>query len=331
MMEKIGTWQGWKPRSDRAFVGAFILLAIVPIFIREAYLLNVIILALVFSVLCVSWNVILGYAGMFTFGHQAFFGLGAYVSAILSMKAGVSPWWGLLIGGCGAALVSFLIGLPCLRLRAAPYIAIATLSFAEIMRVLCTNLVGLTRGELGLWGIPHFPEISIPLLGTVSFSGGDRVPYYYLILFIFAVTMLVIHFGSHSHFGLAFRAIGGSQDAAESLGVNVTANKLLAFMVSAFFAGVAGSFYAHYLLILTPSSILSVAVMVDVVIFTFLGGLGTFMGPVFGAVVMYIGLEELRILGDYRLLTYGILLVVVVLFMPKGVAPKLFREKKLLE
>ena len=328
-IDKIG--QKVRLRSDRVFIALAILLAIFPIFVKDAYILNVLIIALIYVVLAGSWNIMCGYLKTFTFGHHAFFGIGAYVSSLLAMNFGISPWFGLIIGGISGAVLSFVIGLPCLRLRAAPYIAIATLSFAEISRLVCTNLTGLTRGEAGLWGIPSFPDITLPWIGVITFEGGAKIPYYYLILIIVIITMITIHLVINSHIGMAFRAVGESQDAAESLGINITYHKLFAFIVSGFFAGVVGSFYAHYILILTPSSIFGLTVMVDVVIFTFLGGLATFMGPVIGSLFLYIGLEHMRILGDYRLITYGILLVVIIIFIPTGIGAKLFREKELLE
>ena len=318
-------------RSDRVFLAGSILLALIPIFIRDAYILNVLIISLVFAVLAASWNLICGYTGIFTFGHQAFFGIGGYVSSLLAMKAGISPWLGLIIGGAVAAFLSFLIGLPTLRLRAAPYIAIMTLAFSEIARITCMNLVDLTRGEMGLWGIPNFPDVTIPLLGTITFTGGVRIPYYYLILIIFMIAMLVFHFTFNSHVGLAFRAIRDSQDAAESLGTHVTYYKLLAFVLSAFFAGVAGSFYAHYILILTPTSVFPVGIMIEIMAMTFIGGFGTFLGPVLGAFILTVGLEYLRFMGDYRFITYGILVVLVVLFMPQGLAKKVFPDRKIVE
>lgn len=326
-----GSRQELKLKSDHAFLIGTILLAVFPIFVRDAYFLHIMIMALVFSVLAVSWNLIVGYIGIFSFGHHAFFGIGGYVSALLAMKAGISPWFGLIVGGIVAAFLSFVIGLPCLRLRAAPYIAIATLAFAEISRMTCMNLVGLTRGEMGLWGIPHFPDITLPGIGVISFAGGVRIPYYYLILIIFIITMTVFHFGLSSHVGLAFRSIRDSQDASESLGINITYYKLLAFMTGGFFAGVAGGFYAHYLLIMTPTSVLSIAIMIDIVVMTLVGGLSTFMGPVFGAFLVVLGLEYLRVLEEYRFIAYGILLVVMILFMPSGIGKKLFREKQLVE
>jgi len=327
----VGFGQELRLRSDHAFGIAVILLAIFPVLVQDPYFLHIMIIALVFSVLATSWNLIVGYIGIFSFGHHAFFGIGGYVSALLAMKAGVSPWFGLIIGGLVAAFLSFVIGLPCLRLRAAPYIAIATLAFAEISRMTCLNLVKLTRGEMGLWGIPHFPHITLPGIGIISFAGGVRIPYYYLILIIFIITMVVFHFGLNSHVGLAFRSIRDSQDASESLGINITYYKLLAFITGGFFAGVAGGFYAHYLLIMTPTSVLSIAIMVDIVVVTLLGGLSTFMGPVLGAFLVVLGLEFLRVLEEYRFIAYGILLVVIILFVPSGIGVKVFREKQLLE
>ncbi|HXZ34552.1 MAG TPA: branched-chain amino acid ABC transporter permease [Thermodesulfobacteriota bacterium] len=305
-----------------------IVLLLLPIFVEDPYIMNIIILSLLFAVLACSWNLICGYTGIFTFGHQAFFGLGAYVSSLLAMKAGLSPWLGLLAGGFAAALVGFVIGLPCLRLRAAPYIAITTLAFSEIARIVCMNLVGLTRGELGLWGIPEFPEIPLPGGLAVAFAGGDRTGYYYVILMIFFVTIGLIAWMLRSYVGLAFRAVRDEQDAALSLGIDTTRFKLLAFITSSFFAGVAGAFYAHYILILTPTSVMSVGVMTEIIAVTLVGGLGTFWGPVIGAFSLTALLEYLREFGEYRFMIYGAMLVATIMFMPKGVSSKLFPEKE---
>jgi branched-chain amino acid transport system permease protein len=315
-------------KKSKAIVGMVIILLILPVFIQDPYIMNIIILSLLLAVLACSWNLICGYTGIFTFGHQAFFGIGAYVSALLSMKLGLSPWLGLLVGGIAAALIGLFIGLPCLRLRIAPYIAITTLAFSEIARIVCMNLVGLTRGELGLWGIPEFPDI--PLGGdlAISFSGGDRTAYYYVILVIFLASLALIGWMMRSYIGLAFRAIRDEQDAALSLGIDTTRFKLLAFITSSFFAGVAGSFYAHYILILTPTSVFSVGLMTEVIAVTLVGGLGTFWGPVIGAFSLTVLLEYLREFGEYRFMIYGAILVATIMFMPKGVSSKLFPEKE---
>ena len=312
-------------------MGFTALLALFPLAVQDPYILNVMVIALIQATLTASWNLICGYTGIFTFGHQAFFGLGAYVSSLMALKVGLSPWLGLLLGGLSAAVVSFLIGLPCLRLRAAPYIAIMTLAFSEILRITCMNLVGLTRGEMGLWGIPNFPDIPLIGIGTILFAGASRVPYYYLMLTIFTVTMGTLYWTTRSPVGLAFKSLRDSQEAAESMGVHVTYYKLLAFVTSAFFAGMVGSFYAHYILILTPTSVFSMGMMVEIMAIALIGGLGTLMGPTLVAFGLTIGLEYLRFLGDYRFITYGIMLVLVVLFMPEGLGKKLFRDREVAE
>jgi branched-chain amino acid transport system permease protein len=314
--------------KGKVLTAAGAVLLALPLFIEDPYIMNIVILSLLFGVLACSWNLICGYTGIFTFGHQAFFGLGAYVSALLSMKMNLSPWLGLPVGGIAAALVGLLIGLPCLRLRAAPYIAITTLAFAEIARIVCMNLVGLTRGEMGLWGIPAFPDLTLPGGLEISFSGGDRTGYYYVILIVFVISAALIGWLMRSYVGLAFRAIREEQDAAVSLGIDRTKYKLLAFIISSFFAGVAGSFYAHYILILTPSSVFSVGVMSEIIAVVLVGGLGTFWGPIIGAFSLTVLLEYLRAFGEYRFMIYGAMLVATIMFMPKGVASKLFPEKE---
>jgi branched-chain amino acid transport system permease protein len=314
--------------KGKVLTAAGAVLLVLPLFIEDPYIMNIVILSLLFGVLACSWNLICGYTGIFTFGHQAFFGLGAYVSALLSMKMNLSPWLGLPVGGIAAALVGLLIGLPCLRLRAAPYIAITTLAFAEIARIVCMNLVGLTRGEMGLWGIPAFPDLTLPGGLEISFSGGDRTGYYYIILIVFVISAALIGWLMRSYVGLAFRAIREEQDAAVSLGIDRTKYKLLAFIISSFLAGVAGSFYAHYILILTPSSVFSVGVMSEIIAVVLVGGLGTFWGPIIGAFSLTVLLEYLRAFGEYRFMIYGAMLVATIMFMPKGVASKLFPEKE---
>jgi len=314
-------------RRGKGVAVLMVVLLALPLFIQDPYIINIMIFSLLFGVLAVSWNLISGYTGIFTFGHQAFFGVGAYLSALLSMKLNLSPWLGLPLGGFAAALIGGFIGLPCLRLRAAPYIAITTLAFSEIARIICMNLVGLTRGEMGLWGIPAFPDFTLPGGLEVSFSGGNRTGYYYVLLLIFFATTGFVAWLLRSHVGLAFRAIREEQEAALSLGINSTRYRLLSFLISSFLAGIAGSFYAHYILILTPTSVFSVGVMSEIIVVVLVGGLGTFWGPVIGAFSLTLLLEYLRTFGEYRFMIYGAMLVATILFMPKGVASKIFPEK----
>jgi len=322
MVEKIRNLHQWQKTlrvADPRIIGAmFLILALLPIFIRNEYYLNILTICLIYATLATTWNLLVGYTGILSFGHQAFYGLGAYFSALLTIELHLSPWLGLLLGGCFAGLLSLLIGIPCLRLRIAPYIAIATLAFSEIMLVICRNWVSLTRGEMGLWGIPTFSDFSMLGLFDVKFSGGAKISYYYVMLAIFIITLLVIYYQLSTKIGTALKSIREDQDAAASLGVDVTRYKLTAFITSSFFAGVTGSFYAHYLSILEPGAVFGVAEMVEVVAITLVGGIGTFLGPTLGAFTLIIGLELLRMVADYRMMIYGAALVLLILLMPNG-------------
>ncbi|MBW2021844.1 MAG: branched-chain amino acid ABC transporter permease [Deltaproteobacteria bacterium] len=304
--------------DPRWIAGLVCLLAALPIFIRNDYHLSVMILCLIDASLAVTWNLMVGYTGILSFGHQAFYGLGAYLSGLLAIKLNISPWLGLPLGGCFAALLSLGIGLPCLRLRIAPYVAIATLAFSEIMLVISRNWVSLTRGEMGLSGIPPLSDLSLFGSVKIPFSTGARIPYYYCILIIFLITMMSVYFILRSKMGLALKSVRENQDAAASLGVNVTQAKLTAFLVSSFFAGVVGSFYAHYVSVLAPGAVFGVGKMVEIVAITLVGGIGTFFGPVAGTFALVVGLEMLRGLEGYRLMVYGAALVAITLLMPNG-------------
>jgi len=289
-----------------------IILGGLPVLVQDPYIIHILILCLMFAALAQSWNLLVGFTGIFTFGHQAFFGIGAYFSAILAIRLGISPWLGLVIGGFAASLLGIVVGIPCLRLRAAPYIAIATLGLAEISRIVAQNLVNITRGEMGLSGIPEFPP-----LGPISFLEG-RVPYYYLIFILFLLTTALAFWIAKSPLGLALASIRESQDAAESIGVNVPRVKIIIFTISSFLAGLIGGFYAHYILILTPSSVLGVPIMIELVAMVLIGGMGTLMGPIVGAFLVTLMTEYLRVVGEYRLLIYGAILVITMIYMPSG-------------
>lgn len=298
-------------------VGA-VLLLVLPV-IAGNYLLHIFILSLLFALFALSWNLVVGYSGIVSFGHQAFFGIGAYMSALLSMEQGLSPWLGMVIGAVTAALAGGFISLPVLRLKAAPYIAILTLGFAEIVRLVSSNLTDVTRGEMGLSGIPALSSI-----GPISFNLANRLNIYYLIVMILFVILFLMTRLINGPRGLALKSIRESQDAAESLGVNLTTNKLFVFMFSAFVAGISGALYAHYVQVLTPSTVMDIDIMLQILVITIVGGLGTVIGPIVGAFIVVTGLEYLRFLGDFRLMIYGLVLILVIMFMPEGIVKRIF-------
>lgn len=301
-------------------VVVLIVLALVPLFVHGPYIQQLCILSMMYALLALSWNLINGYTGIFTFGHQAFFGLGAYTSALISMHLSLTPWLTIWIGGIMAGVGGFVIALPVLRIRSIAHIAIITLAFAEIVRIVISNLTGITRGVLGLSGIPPFTEFSLPGVGVVSFGVSNPVACYYVVFALLVGTLILLDALLHSRYGLAFTAIRDSDDAAESLGVNLTRYKLIAFVVSSFIAGVTGAFYAHYLHVLTPASVVGISIMIKLLVITLIGGIGTMLGPLFGAFLVTFGLEGLRVVGDYRLMVYGGLLILFVTFMPRGLA-----------
>lgn len=324
----------FKPLPPRAYL--IIALALValfglPLVAGDSYSLHVMILAMIFGIFAAAYNLVTGYTGLKTFGHHAFFGLAAYGSALLSINLAISPWISIWLAGLVAMLFGLFVGLPVLRLKSMPHVAIVTLAFAEIVRISIANLSSVTRGEMGLWGIPNFEGFTLPLIGPVVFNPAEKLGYYYLAAVLLLAALLAIALVLRSRVGLALLAIRDGEDAAESLGINLTRYKLFVFAFSAFIVGISGAFYAHYIGILTPSAAVGADVMILVIAMVLVGGLGTFTGPLVGALLLTLLGETLRILEDYRLLVYGAMIVVTVLFLPRGLATmgELFRRRPL--
>lgn len=324
----------FKPLPPRAYL--IIALALValfglPLVAGDSYSLHVMILAMIFGIFAAAYNLVTGYTGLKTFGHHAFFGLAAYGSALLSINLAISPWISIWLAGLVAMLFGLFVGLPVLRLKSMPHVAIVTLAFAEIVRISIANLSSVTRGEMGLWGIPNFEGFTLPLIGPVAFNPAEKLGYYYLAAVLLLAALLAIALVLRSRVGLALLAIRDGEDAAESLGINLTRYKLFVFAFSAFIVGISGAFYAHYIGILTPSAAVGADVMILVIAMVLVGGLGTFTGPLVGALLLTLLGETLRILEDYRLLVYGAMIVVTVLFLPRGLATmgELFRRRPL--
>ncbi len=290
------------------------LLAILPAVTRNPYSQHLLILSIIFAILVSTWNILFGFMGVYSFGHQAFFGLGAYVSGLLAVKLGWTPWIGMPLAGLAAVFASLIISWPTFRLKGA-YVAIVTLAFAEVLRIICTNWVGLTRGQLGL---------EVPLL----FEGTSRVPAYYVIFLIFLCTMILLVKIMGSSFGLISIAIRESQEAAESLGIDLVKYKRAAFGLMSFLAGLTGAFYAHYMGVLTPDAI-GLQIMFSVIVMGLFGGIGTLAGPVVGAFLLTFLSEYLRELATFRFLVYSLIIIFMVLFSPKGLLGGFERIRRL--
>jgi len=293
-------------------------LVLLPLFVQDRYFMHIAVQTCIFTILTMSWNLLAGYTGQLNLGHAAFYGVGAYTSALVSMKLGLSPWLGLPAGGLAAAFFGFLLGFPALRLSG-PYLAITTIGFAEILRLVAINWVDLTRGSLGLSGIPLLTPIHV---GSWRFRFYFEKDYYYVVLAAALITFLCIRRLTHSEFGVSLKALRDDQTGAQSIGIDASAYKLAVFTISAFFAGFAGALFAHFVRLVSPET-MALHVTFDVLTMTMIGGLGTTGGPIIGAIVLTSFSNWLRYLEDFlkmdiRLVVYGLMLILTIRFMREG-------------
>jgi len=300
-------------------VGCLIVVGVVPLIIDNPFYLNLLIMTCLAAGMAGAWNILGGYAGQLSLGHSAFFGIGAYISTLLYLRLGISPWLGMLAGGIAAAIASLVIGGICFRLRG-PFYTLATIAFAEVVRIVAIYWRDFTEGSLGLL-IPFRPSVA-------NFMFSDRTPYLYISIGLVLLTVGVSVWIERSKFGLYFRAIGEEESAAASLGVDVFGYKLAAAGLSGFLVGIMGVFYAQYVLFIEPHSELSLQVSIQMAVMCMIGGMGTAVGPVLGAALLTPLSEILRsqLGGTYsglHLLIYGVLLIAVVLAMPRGLIARL--------
>lgn len=290
------------------FIGV-IVLSLVPITGNE-YIIHVMIIVYIYMILASSLDILVGYTGALNLGHAAFFAIGAYTSTLLSMKFSVSPWIGLILGGLFAMVAGLILGIPCLRLRG-PYLAISTLGFGVVVYIFLNNLEEITRGPLGIPGIP-----SLPGLGILDFT--KKTTYYYFAMILGLTCLLILKLLATSRYGKILIAIREDEDAAKAIGVNIALYRLLAFMIATFFAGLAGGVYAHYIRYISPD-LSTLSESITILSMTLVGGFGTIIGPAFGALLLTFISELLRPLLEYRFLIYGGLIIFIVRFMPGGI------------
>jgi len=284
-----------------------------PLWLPSAYHLHVAIMAGIFGVLALSLNLLLGYTGQLSLGHAAFFGIGAYTSALLTVTLEWSFWPALAAAIALAGAAGWFIGRLSLKLRGA-YFVLVTISFAGVISLVSVNWIELTNGPLGLPGVPA------PELGPWSLR--TKTAYYYLVLAAVAVSYVVSRRLVGSRIGRAFVALRENEALAESIGVDVTHYLVLAAVVSAAMAGLGGSLYAHYTRFVSPEVFLF-SYTVTMFIMVVAGGKGTLAGPLVGAVLFTALPEALRAATSWQwqMLAYGVLLVLLVVFMPRGIVP----------
>jgi branched-chain amino acid transport system permease protein len=288
----------------------------------------------IYALLALGLNVVVGYAGLLDLGYIAFFAVGAYVTAYVSSKTAmpwhapftINPFFAFPIALLVAGLAGVVLGAPTLRLRG-DYLAIVTLGFGEIIQLIANNSDNITNGARGVFGVPH---LSVHLLGiNYSWALNPR-PYYYLLLVIIVIVMFAFGRLERSRIGRAWAAIREDEIAAEAMGVNTTAYKVRSFVISSFFAGVAGGLFAHFVPIINPGSFTFVKSM-EIVVMVVAGGLGSTTGSIVAAIFLSLLPEALRTIfihvggealaqtvDQLRMPIYGILLIVLMLARPQG-------------
>lgn len=285
---------------------AIVLAALAPL-VLSGYQMVFVLMGFLYIGLAYSWNLISGYTGYLSFGHVAFFGIGAYTVGILATNTSI-PWpLAVLAGGLLCTAVSVPLGWLMLRLRG-PYFAIGMLAVAEATRLLAAVWREVTRGGLGIFVSAAYNVTSV----------------YYCLLGVVAATMLLTYWVDNSRFGLRLLSIREDEEAAEVLGINTTRDKAVAFALSALFPGLIGGLYAWYIGYIDPNSVFAITFSTNMILMTLLGGAGTFLGPLIGAVAFSSVLETLWArFPTYHLMLTGVAIVAIVLFLPSGIVAKL--------
>ena len=297
-----------------------------PLVVRSATYLHILILLYLYAYLTTSWNLVGGFAGVLPLGHAAFVGVGAYTSTILSLQYGISPWIGMLVGGVLSSVVGVIIGLPTFKMRGA-YFALATIAFAEGIRVMVENI-----DYLGPFQLNGPRGLQIPPLNTglARLMFATKEPYYYIILVMLVGVLALTWFISRSKLGYYLVAGGEEPEAAQALGVNVARAKLIAMALSSFLTAFAGTFWAQFTLYIHPKSVMSLDISFEIAFIALIGGRGSIAGPMLGALL-------LRPVGDFsriyfgdklpglHLIIFGVVLILVMFYQPRGLQEPLTR------
>ena len=326
-VKPLPAWERQLPRIYLAGLGAALVwLLVLPEF-ANAYNVTLALTVLLTVCLATSWNVISGFAGYTSFGHAGFFGIGSYVGTLL-LYHDVMPWIPAMVAaGLGTAVVALVIGYPTLRLRG-PYFAITMLGLSEIARIVVTAWDSLTRGGIGI----PLPIVRFPLppedpglVERVEFLWG-RWPNYYAMVALAVVAVVMSFVVGTSRFGLTLRSIRDDEGAAQAMGIDTTRHKLAAFALSSFFPGAAGAIYARHIGFIDPAAVFAIIWSIRAIATSILGGQGTILGPIFGAVVLTLVSEWVweRSTTFYQVI-FGGIIVLVVLFLPGGLMALLQR------
>ncbi len=306
-----------KPESKKLIFSIFgiLVLGVAPLFIENDFYLDGFILIFVWGAFAGAWNIIAGYAGMVSLGHNAFFGIGAYTSTLLLLHFGLTPWLGMLAGGVLATCVGLLLGIVCFRLRS-HYFALATLAFGQVTSIIALNWRSLTNGAEGL-AMPIQPSFY-----NMAFE--SKLTYLYIGFFLYLMVIAISYTIENSKLGYYLTAFKENEDAARALGVKTGRVRLIAMAISSFLSALIGTFYAQYLVYIDPTAVVRIQISVQVALFAIVGGLGTVLGPAIGAIIFIPMTIALRAtlgtaLPGLHMIIYGVILILVLRYMPKGI------------
>ncbi|MDY6850829.1 MAG: branched-chain amino acid ABC transporter permease [Thermodesulfobacteriota bacterium] len=273
-----------------------------------SYYLDIMVFVGLIGMITMGLSLLMGYAGQISLGHAAFYGLGAYTSGIMTVKLGLNPWLALLAGAALSAAVAVVVGAPSLKLRG-HYLAMATLGFGQIIFIIFNEWISLTEGPDGFGGIPR--------LSAFGFTFDTSLSYFYLVWTVAILMLIFILNVIHSRNGRALMSIHGSEVAAMAMGVNAAKLKIQVFVISAVMASVAGSLYAHYVRFINPP-VFDLFFSIKLLMMVVIGGMTNVWGALLGAVLITFLPEWLIFLEDFDVLAYGLILVLIVMFLRKG-------------
>ena len=313
-------------RFERNFLLATLALAaLTPLVVHSEYPLHIGIMIMFSVMLATSLNLIVGYVGEFPLGHTAFFGIGAYSAALLSVRFGVPIYFTIPLAGIVAAISGLAIGAVTLRLRG-PFFVIVTLCFAEVLRLVANNWIDLTNGPMGVSGVGK------PALIAGATGVQQKLWFYYAGLLLAAISLLICYRFVYSNIGRAAVAVRENRFVAQSIGIWPFYLGLVTFVLAAAIGGLAGGFYAHYISYVGPE-VFGFSFMITMIIMVLAGGKGTLAGPVVGAAIVVFLEEYLRDFKELRFSIFGLIVVAIVIFLPRGLMgfigrmPEIFQRK----
>jgi branched-chain amino acid transport system permease protein len=312
-------------RNYIKLLGLSLAVAGLPLLVRGDYYLSILVFMGINSLIVMGLSMLMGYAGQISLGHAAFYGIGAYCTGVLTTHLGLSIYLSFFSGIILSILVAIIVGIPALRLKG-HYLAVATLGIGEIVFIIFNELTEFTGGPSGLSNIPGIH------LGNFQFNSSFR--FYYL---VWGINILALFFSLniiHSRVGRALRSMHGSETAASAMGVNLSFLKIQVFILSAVFASIAGSLYAHFVSFISPNNF-GLMISIMFLMMGVIGGIHNIWGALLGASLLTFLPEYLRVFNQYDILIYGAILLAILLFVPQGLLEgtpilirKLFRQRK---